>query len=61
VELYLYSPYTPSMCVQVKYHLDIFNGLNDVNSKFKVGVYSPSLAAGSANGNILEALKVQEF
>jgi hypothetical protein len=38
-----------------------FNELNDVNSKFEVDVYSPSLAAGCANGNIPEALKVQKL
>ena len=51
----------PSWRVQGKYHLDIFNELNDVNSQFKVRVYSPSLAAGSTSGNITEALKVQKF
>jgi hypothetical protein len=61
VELYFYSPYTPSWCVREKYHLGIFNELNDVNSKFKVRVYSPSLVAGSANGNIPEAFMVQKF
>ena len=59
--MYLYSPYTPSWRVQGKYHLDIFNDLNDVSSKFKVRVYSPSLAAGSAKDNITETLKVQKF
>jgi len=54
-------PYTPSWCVHRKYHLDIFNELNDVNSKLKVRVYSSSLAAGSAKDNIPEALKVQKF
>jgi hypothetical protein len=39
----------------------MFNELHDVNSKFKVRVYGPALAAGSTKDNIPEALKVQKF
>ena len=52
-------PLLPLVCLRGvymgKYHLGIFNEMVDVISKFKVSVYSPSLAAGSANGNIPEA------
>ena len=54
-ELYIYQN---ARCSDNSYHLYISNELNDVNSKFKVRVYSPSLPARSANGNIAEALKV---